>query len=216
MIALCTCDYCASHVQTQIQRLLQLGVRSSYPACVLESIRDLSLPELLLDHYDSDDIPVRARLPGCEEWVQVRDCVSHMASATYKCNTHSDHGEFVDHTQATLQAESQKILLPPTTGSRVKQLRLSSAVFFFFDEIRFWIVCLANFSDFIPFCANQFLLCVRDLNLCFCVRIQRTVDVPVAARTRFGRGGTLSVVSRIQDIAHGPLLGLVELMHSCF
>ena len=202
MIALCTCDCYTSHVQTQIQWLLQLGVRSSYPACVLESIRDLSLPELLLDQYDSDDIPVRARLPGCEEWVQVRDCLFYTASATYKCSTHSDHGEFVDDAQATLCTKSRKILLPLTTGSRVKKFSPSNAVFFFFDEIRCWIFCHTNFCDFIPFCANEFPLCIRDLNLCFSVRIQRTVDVPVGETTRFGRGGTLFVFCRIQNLGY--------------
>ena len=169
MIALCTRDCCTSHVQTQIQRLLQLGVRSSYPACVLESIRDLSLPELLLDQYDSDDIPVRARRPGCGEWVQVRGCLFYTASATYKCSTHSDHGEFVDDAQATLhngQRWSRKILLPLTTCSGVQKLSPSRVVFFFFDEIRCWIFCHANFSDFIPLHSRpqSLLLCPNPEN----------------------------------------------------
>ena len=67
-----TRDWCALQAQTQIQRLLALGVRSSYPTSVLDSINELSLPELVLDQNGPDRVPVRARLPGCQEWVEVR------------------------------------------------------------------------------------------------------------------------------------------------
>ena len=137
IIGFITRDWCASSLQTDIQRLLQLGVRLSYPTSVLNAIRELSLPELVWDQYNSDDIPVRARLPNRKEWVEVRGCLFCAAITTYTYSTHSDTANFVDAAQATLHAKSHKILLLRTTGSVAKKLNPSSAAFLFFDEIRY-------------------------------------------------------------------------------
>lgn len=58
------------HTQTQIQRLLKLGVRSSYSKSVLDCINELSLPELIVEGAVAR-MPVRTRLPDSGEWVQV-------------------------------------------------------------------------------------------------------------------------------------------------
>lgn len=68
------------YVQMQIQRLLAIGVRSSYPTAVLKAIAEMSLPEIIVDpQHGTARIPVRAKLPGRDEWVQVRGCTACVA-----------------------------------------------------------------------------------------------------------------------------------------